>query len=200
VAVSGGNATAARLCALLEEAGFGEIVADAEPGALSDRVPAVVAAVSESGFGALSAWNDFSLEHDVPFLPVAIEDLVAYVGPLVVPHQTACFECFLRRRYSNLDEAEARRPVELRGGGTPVVGLHPGICAVAAGAAALELSKLFLPWHGVQQAGHLLTFNLLAGRSGRHRVLKLPRCPACSSLHARQPVAAASSRLSDDGV
>ncbi len=202
VAVAGSTRTAARLCALLHEAGFGEaaVVADRDldekaaeervAGALGGRLPTALAAVSESGFEPLREWNDFSLEHELPFLPVAIEDLVAYVGPLVVPYQTACFECFLRRRYSNLDEAAAREPVELRGGGTRILGLHPAISDVAAGAAALELSKLFIPWRSAQQAGYVLTFNLLASRFARHRVLKVPRCPACGSLNGRQPTTA----------
>ena len=129
-----------------------------------------------------------------------IDDLVAYVGPLVVPYQTACFECFLRRRYSNLDEADAREAVELRPDGARVVGLHPAISAVAAGAAALELSKFFLPLHAARQAGYLLTFNLLASRAGRHRVLKVPRCPACSSLKARPPASAFRVQLTSDAV
>ena len=156
--------------------------------------------MSESGFGPLRAWNELLLERELPFLPVVIDDLVAYVGPLVVPHQTACFECFLRRRYSNLDEAVAREAVELRQEGALVVALHPAISAVAAGAAALELSKFFLPWHSARQAGYLLTFNLLASRAGRHRVLRVPRCPACGSLKARPPGSVSRVRLTSDAV
>ncbi|HEY8629940.1 MAG TPA: TOMM precursor leader peptide-binding protein [Gaiellaceae bacterium] len=225
VAVVGRSRTATRLGALLDEAGFGEIAVVADPDlgddvadeplverepaaeALGDRLqaatgrfPSIVAAVSERGFGPLRAWNELALAREVPFLPVVIEDLVAYVGPLVVPHETACFECLLRRRYSNLDEAKAREAVELRRGGARIVGLHPAISAVAAGAAALELSKFFIPWRSAQQAGYLLTFNLLAGRAGRHRVLKVPRCAACSSLKTRQPATAVRAELTSDAV
>jgi molybdopterin-synthase adenylyltransferase len=210
VAVVGRNQTATRLAALLDEAGFGDVAAVADP-ELDDDVAgepptaddlsarSIVAAVSERGFGPIRAWNDVALEQGLPFLPVVIEDLVAYVGPLVVPHQTPCFECFLRRRYSNLDEARAREPVELRDSGA-IAGLHPAISAVAAGAAALELSKFFLPWPSSRQVGYLLTFNLLAGRCGRHRVLKVPRCPACSGLRARQPATAIMAELTSDAV
>ena len=156
VASSVGTGPRVRLCALLDEAGFGAnlVVADPE---LDDEADAD--AVAGGGENATSsppfrerlrpaaAWNELALERELPFLPVAIDDLVGYVGPLVVAGQTACFECFLRRRYSNLDEAEPREAVELRAGGANVVGLHPAISAVAAGAAALELSKFFLPWH-----------------------------------------------------
>jgi molybdopterin-synthase adenylyltransferase len=202
VALAGQNATATRLAALLDEAGFGEVsTTDLDDlQAASGRPPSIVAAVSERGFGPLRAWNELALERDLPFLPVVIDDLVVYVGPLVVPHQTACFECFLRRRYSNLDEARPREAVELRRGGARVVGLHPAISAVAAGAAALELSKFFLPWQSARQAGYLLTFNLLASRTGRHRILKVPRCSACSSLRARQPATAVRAPLTSDAI
>ena len=200
VVVAGRNRSSARLCELLDEAGFQELVVVDDDAGLDGREPAVVAAVSESGFGPMRAWNELALERDVPFLPVVIDNLVAYVGPLVVPYETACLECFLRRRYSNLDESAAREAVELSADGAHVVGLHPAISAVAAGAAALELSKFFIPWRSAQQAGYLLTFNLLASRSGRHRVLKVPRCPGCSSLGARHPVAAARLELTSDAV
>jgi bacteriocin biosynthesis cyclodehydratase domain-containing protein len=221
VAVVGRNQTATRLCALLDDAGFEKLTVVADPDldddadadeplaardlaadlqAATDGLPAIVAAVSERGFGPLRAWNELVLERKLPFLPVVIENLVAYVGPLVVPYQTACFECLLRRRYSNLDESGAREAVELRRGGGRIVGLHPAISAVAAGAAALELSKFFIPWRSAQQAGYLLTFNLLASRAGRHRVLKVPRCPACSSLTARQPATATRTGLANDAV
>ena len=201
VAVVGGNRTAARLGALLDEAGFGDVVTDAADDLDGDGpLPSIVALVSETGFGPLRPWNERLLEREVPFLPVVIDDLVVYVGPLVVPHQTACFECFLRRRYSNLDEAVAREAVELRPTGARIVGLHPAISTVAAGVAALELSKFFLPLHAARQAGHLLTFNLLASRGGRHRVLKVPRCPACSSLKTPPPRSASRVRLTRDAV
>ena len=200
VAVAGRSTTAVRLGGLLREAGFDEIAEVDAPDALGDLAPAVLAAVSENGFGPLRAWNEVALERGLPFLPVAIENLVAYVGPLVLPHETACLECLLRRRYSNLDEAAAREPVELRPDGAEIVGLHPAIAAVAAGAASLELSRFFLPWSGAEQAGYVITFNLLSGRSGRRRVLKVPRCPACSSLRARQPTATIRASLTGDGV
>jgi molybdopterin-synthase adenylyltransferase len=131
----------------------------------------------------------------LPFLPVAIQDLVAYVGPLVVPGQTACFECLLRRRYSNLEDAVARERIELRPGAGSHVALHPAIVAVAAGAAALEVAKFFLPLHGARQAGHLLTFNLLASDFGRRRVLKVPRCAVCGSVTRVQTTTASRGAL-----
>jgi molybdopterin-synthase adenylyltransferase len=210
VAVGGRNRTARRLGALLDQAGFGEIAVVADPG-LDDEADAdpvaggaedatILAAVSERGFGPLRPWNELALRRELPFLPVAIEDLVAYVGPLVVPYETACFECFLRRRYSNLPESGPREAVELRAGGERVSAMHPAVSAVAAGAAAFELSRFFLPWHPARQAGYLLTFNLPASRSGRHRVLKVPRCPACGGGRTRPPAAAVRTRLGDDAL
>ncbi len=183
--LGGENATAARLRGLLDEAGFRAVSTVPEP-----VVPAgmsIVAAVSETGFGPLRAWNALCLEHGVPFLPVAIADLVVFVGPLVVRGETGCFECFLRRRYSNLDEAAVREPLELDLREDHVVALHPAISAVAAGAAALELTRFFLPWQVGSEAGYVRTFNLLGAVFARRRVLKVPRCPACGGARQRPP-------------
>lgn len=195
VTVGGESATAARLRGLLDEAGFRAVFPAREP--VLSAGTRVVAAVSELGFAPLRVWNAICLEHEVPFLPVAIVDLVAYVGPLVVPRQTPCFECFLRRRYSNLDQADMREPLELEPRVDRVVALHPGISAVAAGAAALELTRFFLPWQAGSEAGYVRTFNLLGGVFARRRVLKVPRCPCCGSASERPPTAVERIQLDD---
>jgi bacteriocin biosynthesis cyclodehydratase domain-containing protein len=191
VAVAGDGALEEAVAALLSDGGFDRLLRVPElPGASADarlaaagiEAPALVVVGSETGFEPLREWNELCVATGVPFLPVAIQDLVAYVGPLVVSGQTACYECFLRRRYSNLEAAVARERIELRPDASSHVALHPAITAVAGGAAALEAAKFFLPWHTARQAGHLLTFNLLASTFGRHRVLKVPRCAVCGSV------------------
>jgi molybdopterin-synthase adenylyltransferase len=199
VAVAGGGSLEHTLAELLADGGFDRVVRMPERPGVSARTrlvdtgiesPALVVVGSETGFEPLRTWNELCVEKGLPFLPVAIQDLVAYVGPLVVPGQTACYECFLRRRYSNLDEAAARERIELRSNSSSQVALHPAITAVAAGAAALEAAKFFLPWQGARQAGRLLTFNMLASDFGRHRVLKVPRCAVCGNVTRVQSMTA----------
>jgi molybdopterin-synthase adenylyltransferase len=36
-------------------------------------------------------WNDFCVRNDHAFLPIVLRDLIGYVGPLVIPHKTACY-------------------------------------------------------------------------------------------------------------
>jgi molybdopterin-synthase adenylyltransferase len=217
VLIAGANRTSARLVALLREAGFGELAVVGDPqlddpafdapalGALDDGAlePDIVVAVTDTaGFGPLRAWNERCLREQIPFLPVVVHDLIAYVGPLVVPGATACFECFLRRRYSTLDDAGARETIETVAGaaGGRVGGLHPAMSGVAADIAAMELTKFFVPWHALTQAGCVLTMNLLGSDFARRPVLKLPRCPACSSLNDRQPTAALRGELPQTGA
>lgn len=221
VIVAGLNRTSAQLVGLLEKAGFGQIVAVSDPGLDDpldesgaraaqpasggrwhpDDVDIVVAATDFGGFGLMRPWNERCLRERRPFLPIVVQDLIVYVGPLVVPGATACFECFLRRRYSNLDDAAAREAVETgERADDHVEALHPAVSSIAADLAAIELTKFFMPWHTLKQVGCLLTMNLLASHFVRQPVLRLPRCPACSTLNTRQPTAVMQGQLPDAGT
>ena len=52
--------------------------------------------VATSDFGGvepMSRWNEFCLKQGCHFFPMVLHDLVGYIGPLVVPGETACYEC-----------------------------------------------------------------------------------------------------------
>jgi bacteriocin biosynthesis cyclodehydratase domain-containing protein len=103
------------------------------------------------------------------------------VGPIVVPRESACFNCYLERVVSNtefIDEFEgnarssgARRP-PLR----DATGLMSGVLAfLVTQHVAFALERITT----VARVGEVLAFDLLSSRTTRHPVLKLPRCRVC---------------------
>jgi len=149
-----------------------------------DDVGCVVATSDFGGATLMRRWNAFCLDRGCHFLPVVLQDLIGYVGPLVVPGETACFECMSVRWNSNLDGDESRW--ELLGFDTQdVIGYHPALATALGAIAAFELTKFYgirLPFSVV---GRLLEINLLTMQMTPHRIFKVPRCPACSPLNAR---------------
>ncbi len=147
--------------------------------------------VATSDFGSqalLRPWNEYAVTHGCHFLPVVLQDLIGYVGPLVVPGETACLECVRARQNAHLADPETTRVAESAAfAGQGVNGFHPAMASILGDLAAIELTKFY---GGLVPArpGRLIEVNLLAPLLTERVVLKVPRCAVCSPLRARSPV------------
>ena len=145
--------------------------------------------VATSDFGGqqlMREWNSFCLEHKCTFLPVVLQDFIGYVGPLIVPGETACYECLRARQNSNMKDPAAQRAAEyVAFEGQEVTGFHPSMASVLGGIAAIELMKFYTTGPPLWRAGALIEVNLLATQLSVRKVLKMPRCRACSALNTQ---------------
>ncbi|TFI57028.1 TOMM precursor leader peptide-binding protein [Sphingomonas parva] len=152
------------------------------------RPHCLVAASDFGGQQLLLRWNRVAHQHDVHFLPVTIEELIGYVGPFVVPGETACLACLRARQNANLVNSADRRLAEAQAHrGQHVSVGHPALLAITAEIAAFEIHRFYaaLPqW----RVGHLIEYNLFGASMSRRRVFKAPRCAVCSPLHEAVPV------------
>jgi bacteriocin biosynthesis cyclodehydratase domain-containing protein len=103
----------------------------------------------------------------------------AGVGPLYLPGDTCCHECFRLRRAANVDAADE---LPLLDGVPARYPASPPVDAVVGGLAALvALGWLVLGDHYAPAAFYALelvpTLSLTL-----HHVHRVPRCPACSGL------------------
>ena len=137
----------------------------------------VVAAPDTDEVAQLRALNDRRLRDGGPWLAVLPNDgRFVGVGPLHLPGQTACHVCYLSRRASTSGYEAEFAAVEEQ----PVAAPTPdAIGAIAAGLAALICVR-WLAAADPTLPGVLWSFET----SGlpvleRHRVLRVPRCPAC---------------------
>lgn len=141
-----------------------------------------------SDFGGetiLRDWNDYCVRNELLFLPVVLSHNIGSIGPLVIPGETACFECLRARENSQLDDPDLQRAAEYQAvGGQAVKGFHPLMASAVADMAVMELVKFLtfvMPW----RIGELIEVNLLAPDLVARKVLKVPRCPVCSPLSKR---------------
>jgi len=142
------------------------------------------------GVTQLRAWNEFAVLHGLDFLPVLLQDLVGYVGPLVVPGQTPCYECVVARQNAHLMDYQSRRAMEAAFVQDQAVGgFHPSIAAVLGDIAALELTKFYGLGGALARPGVLIEVNILGSEMHSRRVLRLPRCSVCSRLNRVSPTA-----------
>lgn len=130
-------------------------------------------------FAAQSArlLNAACVEHDVPFLPCRVGLYSTELGPLVIPAETACYQCCETRRRamgSGTDEVLQRTE--------PRLAFPIGVELLA-----LEVIKFLTGVTEPLLRGHLWTLHLVSGAHELHPVLKVPRCPVCSGLGAAPP-------------
>jgi bacteriocin biosynthesis cyclodehydratase domain-containing protein len=150
----------------------------------SDRIAAgfdlVVCAPAAGELPNLSEWNEHALAARQPWLQVLpFDGRYATVGPLYLPGDTGCFECFRRRRAANLGAPDELPLLEAAPATYPSA---PALDAVLGGLAAqVALHWLVLGDHNAPAALYafepLPTLTLTV-----HHVHRVPRCESCSGL------------------
>ena len=108
--------------------------------------------------------NAAALAGRVPVLFHGRTPLAVELGPLVVPYETACLECYKRRRAGAQDTGEPRT-----GEWTGELAFPVGIEMVKFVSGAIEPIT----------RGRMWRLDLLSGIPDVHPVLRLPRCPSC---------------------
>src|SRR5581483_7409525 len=146
-----------------------------------DRPPStglVLAAPSGDEVGRLGEWNRAALDAGTTWMQVLpFDGRMAVVGPVVVPGQTACHECFRLRRDSTIAPFADRTSGQYAGA--------PALDAVLAGLAGMVALR-WLAAGDVTDAGVLVAVELATElRCTRHFVYRVPRCPACSPAARR---------------
>lgn len=139
----------------------------------------VVAAPSGREGGDIVGWNRRAVDGGQVWLQVLpFDGRFAAIGPLFVPGETCCFECYRLRRLAACGYAAEFRAIE---DAHVVAPAGPALNATIAGVAA----SLVLRWlahgdhhlpgcfHACEGAGTALS---------QHRVYRVPRCPVCSDI------------------
>jgi bacteriocin biosynthesis cyclodehydratase domain-containing protein len=189
IAVAGSGPLAAEVASSLRRSGAGGIERlplDAAREELGGFRLALAAPAGEE-LPQLSSWNGAALAAGVPWLQVLpFDGLFSAVGPLYLPGETGCYECFRIRRAANVDYG--RELLALQEVAAPLPAAASVEQTVASLAATLALRWLahrdqFLPgsWYALELGEQPAL--------GAHVLYRVPRCPACSGLAtAAQPL------------
>ncbi|APV52524.1 hypothetical protein BWI17_18270 [Betaproteobacteria bacterium GR16-43] len=116
-----------------------------------------------------------------------MDGLCALVGPVVVPGETACWECLRRRRLGNdsnfeesaLLQASAPTAASRRRRLSP-----PGATRLLGALVAAEAIKVVTNYTGSQLVGRQLELNLVSHTSTVHDISRLPWCRTCGGAAA----------------
>jgi bacteriocin biosynthesis cyclodehydratase domain-containing protein len=126
----------------------------------------------------LCAVNRFSLDHGLSWLPIgAYDGELIRVGPLIIPGQTACFDCTVTRLAANVEYSAHYRDVVLA---MAAASAPAAVRSWAHSVAALSL----LRWVGARDSSVPGTIHTLVPRELSIRsatVFRVPRCPTCQA-------------------
>jgi ribosomal protein S12 methylthiotransferase accessory factor len=127
-------------------------------------------------------YNEEALRRSRPFLLVKPTGRVIWIGPLVVPGQTGCWECLAHRLRLN-------RPAETflrqRNGAAssfslPASGLASTI-QTGLQIAATEIAKWIAQGKSEVLEGTLVTFDTRTLETRMHKLVRRPQCPCCGA-------------------
>jgi thiazole/oxazole-forming peptide maturase SagC family component len=143
--------------------------------------------VVTSEFGPTKSFHEFNswcVENKHHFFPVWLEDMIGYLGPLVIPGESPCFQCIRERMNSHADDPETQDLIHNQAdfSGAYPVGFHPAMVSVLGDLAVFELTKFYSSLFSNSILGRLIEVSLLAPRLKSRKIFKLPRCPVCSPL------------------
>lgn len=131
------------------------------------------------GAEALAALNNTNCAAGTTTLFCSIDGAIIRLGPLSVPGQTACRQCFTMRarmnaRYMAEFDANNGRIAETALG-------SPSAAAVSilAGLIAVEVAKLQAGLTELTLMGDVIELNYLTSEFERSHILRVPSCPTC---------------------
>ena len=178
--------------------GFGGVTVEAVEAGLSSAGIAVVDAVGEASLvvavtddylrGGLAALNAAALVSGQPWLLVRPGGRQCWLGPLMRPGQSACWECLAQRLRANRD---VERFVGRRRGTAepfpPPLGVVPAVTADAVVAlVVLEVLKV-VGGATVTVDGRVVTIEWPTLERAEHVVVRRPQCPACGDPSPAEP-------------
>lgn len=153
----------------------------------SDSFDCLVITSDFGGQKMIREWNKFCYRQHKHFLPILLQNCIGYVGPLVIPNETACYECLFARTNSHLSEEEVlfrlTETEDFAFNGQITSAFHPSMASILGDIAALELTKHYSKFLPMAIVGSLIECNLMSNELTTRRVLKLPRCKVCSPMN-----------------
>ncbi|MDF9747475.1 TOMM precursor leader peptide-binding protein [Natrinema salsiterrestre] len=133
------------------------------------------------GMGIAKRVNETAVETETPLTVAQLLGLEAILGPTIVPGESPCLLCLLKRWQSFQDNLDSYRAyVEST---TERQNIHlPAHERLLAGLVSKEATTQLLTGHGYV-VGRTLDVDLLSMDLETNEVLKMPRCDVCGVKH-----------------
>jgi len=127
--------------------------------------------------------NAICLETQTRWMHVSISGTKGFMGPTIVPYQSACYVCYDKRMASNASELEgylAYQKQNVSSNGNKNEGFINPLWSTLAEQVSLEMARIISGFAPPKTIGRLYEFEITSPETEGHDVLRLPRCLACN--------------------
>lgn len=163
---------------------------------VDDQAALRVVVVDDYLHADLESINAAQHERGQPWLLARPGGQVLWMGPLVRPGHSACWQCLAQRLRANREvaryTAQYATPVRTRQRQVPP---SPGSLQAGVNLVAIEVAKALVVGASHSLENKLLTLDLTSLESVEHTVVKRPQCPTCGTIEVIEatPIALRSS-------
>ncbi|BAY66520.1 hypothetical protein NIES22_66590 [Calothrix brevissima NIES-22] len=131
----------------------------------------------------LDEFNQQALKSQSPWMLVKPLGTIVWLGPLLDPKKTGCWECLAKRLRDNRPiEGFIQRHKPIYPALTPPLGFLTSTVQTALGMAATEVFKWIVQGENKQLESNLITYDAIALQTENHGWVKRPQCSSCGEM------------------
>ena len=155
----------------------------------TEKIAFIVHIERQADYQTSTRINTHALEHNIPWVTGWLEGNTIIISHVIIPNETACFECFIQRQRGNYPHFTIDNAYEQHLRTNKKTSLNEpqeSLCVVdMALASLLALRSLsYLAGMRAYQIPTMTELSMHTFQSSLHPVLRLPYCPSCSpALH-----------------
>ncbi|AFZ04555.1 TOMM precursor leader peptide-binding protein [Calothrix sp. PCC 6303] len=131
----------------------------------------------------LDKFNQEALKSQSPWILVKPLGTIVWLGPLLDPKKTGCWECLAKRLRDNRPiEGFIQRNKPIYPSLAPPLGFLASTVQTALGMAATEVFKWIVQGENKQLESNLITYDTIALQTQNHGWVKRPQCSSCGEM------------------
>lgn len=164
-----------------------ESLAVSEPGKLREKLRSAdfaAFAVDQPRSALIDQFNESAHEIGVPWIAGQLHGFDGIVGPTVYPGETACYQCFTRRKVAVLPQPESATYARAAAESNTKAPLLPASGQIIGGMVAIDLLYQIAGGFGATP-GRVIHFDFFDFNVDANDVLRLPHCETCGSASER---------------
>jgi ribosomal protein S12 methylthiotransferase accessory factor len=159
------------------------VIGDDDRFALDQPFDLLVTGLNGDDVYSLRRIAAFTHEKRLNSLHGHLDGFEAWIGPAVIPGETACWNCFRLRRLGAADFVQSAHEIDASLSASPGQSrarsyLAP-MASLTGASIAMETIKLLTRYTDAIIPGRFLVQNLVSGENAWHKVLRMPWCEVC---------------------
>ncbi|MZH02147.1 MAG: TOMM precursor leader peptide-binding protein [Nitrospinae bacterium] len=146
----------------------------------TEKLEFIIACRESPSYSFFEEINTKCLEAGTRWMHIALEGAMAYIGPTIVPYQTACYKCLSARIETLVPDLESHLAFKKEHNERPQdEGYFSPLGKIISSHVTMELTRIFMGYSSPKTFGRYYKLDADDMVPSEHNVLRFPRCSAC---------------------